>query len=188
MIRNEVINEYFEWLYNTVCGKVYSKKISYRQLLMHLHGIEFTYIIPNDENRASDGKELRYHYAMSKECQYDSDLVLDILDGHGIIETPCSVLEMMVALSIRCEDLMDDPAIGDRTSQWFWGMINNLGLNGMYNDRYDRAMVDRIIQRFLNREYESNGKGGLFTVRNTNEDLRKVEIWYQVCWYLNTII
>ena len=39
----------------------------------------------------------------------------------------------------------------------------------------------------MNREYEPNGKGGLFTIRGCEEDLTEVEIWYQLNWYLNTI-
>lgn len=159
--------EYFEWLYDTVCEQRYSR-VSFRKLLEKLHGIEFTWIIPRDENRAGDGIALRYHYG----CEYDG---------------PCSVLEMMVALSNRTEAIMDDPKFGDRTGQWFWGMITNLGLGSMTDDRYNDQYVENTIEKFLNREYEYDGKGGLFTVKDPDKDLRDVEIWYQLCWYLNTI-
>ena len=82
---------------------------------------------------------------------------------------------------------MDNPAIGDRTAQWFWGMICSLGLNGMRDDRYDYDLVEEKITKFLYREYEPNGKGGLFTIRNCDRDLRNVEIWIQLLWYLDTI-
>ena len=45
---------------------------------------------------------------------------------------------------------------------------------------------DDVIKRFLDRDYEPNGKGGLFTIKNCRQDLRKVEIWYQLCWYLDS--
>ena len=113
---------------------------------------------------------------------YD-DEVLDILDG------PCSVLEMMIALAIRCEEnIMDDPNIGDRTSQWFWGMVVNLGLGSMVDCRFDKQFVDETIRIFLNRKYAPNGNGGLFTIRDCDKDLRKVEIWHQLCWYLDKIV
>ena len=39
----------------------------------------------------------------------------------------CSVLEMMVALAICCEETyMDNPNIGNRTGQWFWNMVKNI--------------------------------------------------------------
>lgn len=175
-------DEYFEWLSSLVCKNQFSKQFSYGTLLRHLHDTEFIYSIPKDQNRAEDGLDLRYRFAMS--CFYGSshEAILEELDG------PCSVLEMMVALSIRCEEnIMDDPNIGDRTRQWFWGMIANLGLNSMYDARYDRRFVDDRLMIFLNRAYEPDGKGGLFRIRDCDRDLRTVEIWYQLCWYLDSI-
>ena len=57
----------------------------------------------------------------------------------------------------------------------------------MTDDRYDEGYALEKIYIFLNREYEPNGKGGLFFIRNCKEDLRNVEIWAQLCWYLDTI-
>ena len=181
MIEHEINEDYFEWLYEGMCGNRYSKNISYRKLLEHLHNTNFRYTISNDRNRANDGKSLRYSFALSQGCEDEPELITDYLKG------PCSVFEMMVALAQRCESVMDDPKIGDRTGQWFWGMINNLGLGGMNDNRYDEQYVDDVINTFLDREYKSNGKGGLFTIRNCEYDLREVEIWYQLCWYLDTI-
>lgn len=82
---------------------------------------------------------------------------------------------------------MDDPTMGDRTGQWFWGMIINLGLGCMTDDQYDEEYVESVVRRFLNREYEPDGRGGLFRVRRCEYDLRNVEIWDQLGWYLNSI-
>lgn len=180
MLRDRIGNDYFEWLSDIVCGERYSGAVSFRKLLMRLHSIEFRYSIPNDKNRAAGGVDLRYRFA----CYYPGiENADDYLDG------PCSVLEMMVALCVRCEeDIMDDPSIGDRTGQWFWGMIVNLGLGSMTDARYDRRYVEEVIERFLDRDYAPDGKGGLFTIRNCEHDLRDVEIWIQMLWYLDTII
>ena len=92
---------------------------------------------------------------------------------------------MMVALSLRCEEeVIGDDAEGE-VSRWFWDMIRNLGLGDMSDDFYDRDYVDFVISRFLKREYEPDGDGGLFKVKNCRYDLRTVEIWYQACWYMN---
>ena len=168
MIEHEINEDYFEWLYEGMCGNRYSKNISYRKLLEHLHNTNFRYTISNDKNRASDGIDLRYSFALSQGCEDEPELITDYLKG------PCSVFEMMVALAQRCESVMDDPKIGDRTGQWFWGMINNLGLGGMNDNRYDEQYVNDVIDTFLDREYKSNGKGGLFTIRNCEYDLREV--------------
>lgn len=177
-MNKEINNEYFEYMYNIVCGRRFNK-ISYRKLLMFLHSKEFTYIIPMDENRALDGIDLRYKFA--------NDFGYEDIDNY--IKGPCSILEMMIALSIRCEKtIMDDPSVGDRTGQWFWDMIVNLGLGSMTDNRFDKKYASEVIYKFLNREYEPNGKGGLFKIRNCTEDLRKIEIWHQLCWYLNSIL
>lgn len=180
MTRDAIINSYFEWLSDLVCSRRYSKKLSFRKLLMRLHDTEFRYSIPKDENRAEDGIDLRYRFA--NDCDISFEDVQDAIDD------PCSVLEMMVALSIRCEEsIMDDPTIGDRTGQWFWGMIVNLGLGSMFDSRFDEQFVDDILERFLDREYAPDGRGGLFTIKDCDRDLRDVEIWYQICWYLDSI-
>lgn len=177
MTRCRLDNHYFDWLCDLACGQRFAKQISYQKLLTRLHETEFTYLIPRDRNRATDGIDLRRRF--SREYGIDP----------RELEGPCSVLEMMIALSIRCEeDYMDDPAIGDRTGQWFWGMVVSLGLGSMTDYRYDEQYVDDVLHKFLNREYEPNGKGGLFTVRNCDCDLRDVEIWYQMCRYLDTIM
>lgn len=182
MTRNDIINNYFDWLYKLVCDKRYSKSISYKKLLMHLHNTTFRYSIPKDQNRADDGLDLRYRFALSQGYERSPRVIMDCLEG------PCSVLEMMVALSIRCEEnIMDDPNIGDRTSQWFWGMVTNLGLGAMTDSRYDKIFVDNTVNRFLDRDYEPDGHGGLFTIRHCDRDLRNVEIWYQLCWYLDNL-
>lgn len=181
-MRNQIENEYFEWLFNLACGRTRSKQISYRKLLTRLHNTIFRYSIPNDQNRAEDGINLRYRFALEHEKLYSYEMVMTTLNG------PCSVLEMMIALAIHCEEnIMDDPNIGDRTAQWFWGMVINLGLGSMLDDRFDKRIVDEHVARFLDRDYEPDGKGGLFTVRHCNQDLRDVEIWRQLCWYLNSI-
>ena len=179
MTRDRINDEYFEWMCDLVCGHKFHRDISYRKLLETLHGIEFTYSIPNDINRAEDGIDLRYRFALSQ----------DQLGIELYLRGPCSVLEMMVALAIHCEEsIMDDPLIGDRTAQWFWGMITNLGLGSMTDNRFDERFVENTIGIFLDREYEPDGRGGLFRIRDCDCDLRTVEIWWQLLWYLDTIV
>lgn len=182
-MRDKINNEYFEWLFDLACKNRYSKRESYRNLLVRLHNTDFRYIIPKDENRAEDGISLRHRFILLNGYEDSYDRIMRYLDG------PCSVFEMMVALCIRCEeDIMDDTRYGNRVGQWFWGMITNLGLSLMKDDKFDERFVDNVIERFLNREYDPDGKGGLFRIRNCNRDLRDVEIWCQLSWYLDTIV
>lgn len=182
MSTHELEQEYFEWICQLVCNERYSKTLSYRKLLKKLHEYEFIYILSRDGNRADDGIDLRYRFGYER--GYEILKITDHLDNK-----PCSILEMMTALAIRCEEhIMDDPEIGNRTGQWFWNMIVSLGLGSMSDDRFDERYLDNVITRFLNRDYERNGRGGLFIVENTQDDLRNVEIWYQMCWYLNELL
>lgn len=175
-------NEYFDWMCDVVCDKRFPRGISYFKLLSYLHDTVFTWPVRmrRDENRAKDGINLRRRFALSKRDEH-----LTACFG----DKPCSVLEMMVALAVRCEEsIMDNTEIGNRTSQWFWGMISNLGLGECTDDNFDEVYVENVIQTFLRRKYDPDGKGGLFRVRECDKDLRKAEIWYQMCWYLDTII
>ena len=165
---------YFDWLCDIVCNDRFAKGISYRNLLGCLHDIEFVYSIPKDENRAADGVDLRYRFCFD--------------DAERYLRGPCSVLEMMIALAIRCEEtIMDDPKMGNRTAQWFWGMIVNLGLGSMTDELFNGEYVTETIFKFLYHKYEPDGRGGLFTIRDCDCDLREVEIWHQLCWYLDSI-
>lgn len=175
--------EYFDWLCNFICDREYeiaNSHKSYSRLLEHLHSREFIATIVYDENRISDGENLRGQFCDEK--GYSRTTIGIILtDGR-----PCSILEMMVALALRCENtIMDDDAVGNRIGQWFWTMVVNLGLGPMTNDHYDQQQVDYILERFINREYSPYGEGGLFILKNPRRDMREVEIWYQLCWFLS---
>lgn len=179
MFRDQIINDYFEWLWNFTKCRGHSQN---RKIITLLHNIEFRYSIPMDANREEDGIDLRYRFITEVGIPRNYQEVYGYLDG------PCSVLEMMIALAIRCEEsIMDDPDIGDRTSEWFWLMMKNLGLDYMSDRKFDRDIAEEKISIFLDRKYKRNGEGGLFVV-NGRKDLRKVEIWYQMCWYLDTIM
>lgn len=159
--------EYYSWLVDQVCDP--SSKYRYSRLLYKLYDTEFTWKIPQDVNRARDGLDLRREFSYS---YYD--------------DSPCSVLEVMVALANRIEiDILSEPDLGNRAPEWFWEMIYSLDLHDMTNANYNDDYVDFIIFRFLNREYDSNGRGGLFTVDHPRVDMRRIEIWYQMQNWLN---
>ena len=180
MYQHEIEDEYFEWLYGFIDNNRFHKKISYRKVIRYLFDAPFRWTIPKDENRASDGVGLRRRYAI--ESGFDDHYFMDYLDG------PCSVLEVIIALALRIEEtIMDDPTIGNRTSQWVWIMLGSLGLESMTDDRFNIELVQWIIDQFLDREFESDGKGSLFWIPNCRFDLRDTEIWIQMLWYLDTI-
>lgn len=176
---DQIKNEYFEWLYNYACKGRINDKISYRKLLMLMHDITFDFYIRNDMRRAIDGTDLRYRFAAVK--HYDNI--------GAILDDPCSVLEMILALAIRIEEnIMCDPAYGDRTGQWFWDMLSNIGLGRMTDDIFNEKVASQKLYNFMERQYSPDGKGGLFYIQNCDQDLANVPIWTQACWYLDKFI
>ena len=181
MVRDELINDYYNWICGIVC-ETKAKQCNFSKLLSYLHSVQFDYIIGRDGNRAEYGMDLRYRFGY--ENKINQAAIADILD-----DRPCSVLEMMVALSLRCEEnIMNDIDVGNRTGYWFWNMIKSLGLYFMTNEFFDEVEADNIVNSFLNRRYFPNGKGGLFTIPHIEKDLRNIEIWYQMMWYLDYIL
>lgn len=173
--------EYFQWL----CEKVLINKgdDSYYILANTLHHKEFTQFVPNDENRAADGVELRKDYAREETSNdLEEHAVLDILSG------PCTMFEMLIALAERISFILSETRESDTTAERFWEMIDNIDLGGMtdalYFERGGSTKVGRTIEMVLNRTYDKRGRGGLFPLKRCKEDQRRVELWYQMSAYL----
>lgn len=170
MIDHGLKDEYFDYLVDLIGGDH-----GYSMALRRLFLSNFEYSVENDDNRASDGIDLRFDFAYTDE---DIDWIFSSMPDE------CTVLEMMVALSQRIEnDIMYDPEIGDRTEEWFWLMFENLGLMDFSDEHFDEAAVDEIIDILVRREYRRSGAGGLFSIKDPTVDMRKVEIWYQMNYY-----
>ena len=172
--------KYYQWLVNTVCDKYHAKY--YKNLLHDLYEREFTWSISRDEDRAIDGITLRRDYADEKNCD---------LKSVPSREEPCSVLEMMAALSIRIENeyMQDSRSDIDNTSTWFWNMIISLGLDKNDDLDYDPELTDSCIECMLERRFRRDGKGGLFMVAglDKNIDMAAIDIWQQMCWYTSCL-
>lgn len=162
--------EYFDWLIGRIGGPE-KDGVTYEKLLWQLYKTPFTYILEMDKNRTDDGLALRTQY------------------GYDIPDAPpkCSVLEMMIGVAIRCEDVMYD---NGRFSAgfWFWRMIENLELGFMDDANYEPYYVEHVTNRLISRDYEPDGRGGLFYISEPPDDMRNVQIWYQMNWYLDLYI
>jgi hypothetical protein len=149
--------------------------------MWYLYNTQFVYLIAMDGNRYTDGIDLRYRFG--DDNNIEQPIIASCLDNN-----PCSLLEMMVALALRCEEhIMCNPNIGVLSGRWFWKMITNLGLDEMYDSNYDENYVNNIIYRFLDREYGAHGEGNIFYIPNSQYDLRSMDIWYQMMHYLNEL-
>lgn len=176
MVEN-IKKEYFDWMVDKIGGRG-----MYDKLLDLLFNTPFVYIFPMDGNRYEDGIDLRYRFGIEKDIP--QPVIANYLDC-----VDCSLLEMMVALALRCEEhIMADDDLGDRTAVWFWEMIISLGLLDFKNENYDTDKILDIVDRLYNRAYSADGRGGLFRTRNQNIDMRRIEIWDQAMAYFNEVL
>lgn len=172
MNRDYILDDYFDWLYFQVTDKG-----GYRKLLGMLHNMTFRYSIDYDENRADDGVNLRWYYV-------DDGGNDEILRW----KNECTVLEMLLAAAIQIEKIMDDPDVDYSARHWFWMFLENLDLADMTDDVYDKTYIYGRVSMFMDRTYEPDGDGNIIYIPNIKEDLRDVEIWCQMCWYMDSIL
>lgn len=170
--------EYFLWLYDIAM----KNRSNYKELCWYLFDTVFYFSNPYDSNRASDGIDLRYRF--SDERGYSQNQIEATIDNQ-----PCSMLEMMVGLALRCDEtIMQDARHAGRTNTWFWNMLKSLHLDKMTDENFNIEYCHNVLQRLFNKDYEPNGAGGLFTVHSKNIDMRELEYWYQAMRYFNEIL
>ncbi len=135
----------------------------------------YEYFVLHDANRAEDGLRLRERF------EYETSTILPDLGE-------CRMLEFLVALAIRLDESTYDWDNPGQTSEWFWKMIFNLGLQ-RFDDTYSNDPYEHITEAFdgINfRLYNEDGTdGGLFPLGRPREDQRQVEVWYQMMAYLS---
>ena len=108
-----------------------------------------------DENRAINGKLLRYYYETNRE-DYAAREPAPYHDNGGdfydnTVDTACTLLEMMIAFS-QDIDTRYLYSQSPRTLVWFWMMIESMGL-AQYTDivmdpRDVNSPVDEILYNF----------------------------------------
>lgn len=164
---------YFLWLYRQVAVEDQRDlSRSYLKLLRKLFTKEFIWIVPNDDNRREDGRDLRSEFL---EEEHISDVDLNWL------HLGCSMLELLIGLARR----LSFQAEGEPNS-WFWTLIENVELE-RFNDnvRLPHDRIDQILERIIWRTYQPDGLGGLFPLNQWNGiDQREVELWYQMHSYI----
>lgn len=198
-----VDHEYFLWLCNRVKldGGLHGQEEIYIKpetsnitcfTLGHiLYSTPFVVLVPHDENRAADGKQMRYYF---------STLGPGYKDCSALDREFCSVLEMLVGLTGRMNtnvlNEIDAPWENDIQAKMFWKILNNLGITEeKFNDsklaevnenQSASEVADRIIwikntlERVNYRLYDESGEGGFFPLKHHQKNQRKVELWYQM--------
>lgn len=168
--------QYLKWLYHQVASiRLRNSTRTYWSLLRHLFTKEYVWLVPNDDNRVEDGRDLREEFV--KECE--------VIPDSAWLGIGCSMLEMLIGLSRR----LAFEAEGE-SRDWFWLLLENLDLKQfsdyVYSDRNPavREYVDSVLERVIWRTYDGDGSGGLFPLMYPDTDQRHVELWYQLSAYL----
>lgn len=166
--------QYLTWLYSQVSPvRLKNPSRTHWGLLRQMYKKQFVWIVPNDDNRMEDGLELRREFLETCEVKNPDPNWIDL---------GCSMLEMLIAFSRRLSFEADgEPRV------WFWHLVEVVDLyqfnDKMYNEEA-RRIIDETLDRIIFRTYESDGRGGLFPLRNPPVDQREVELWYQASSYL----
>lgn len=167
--------QYLKWLYRQVASdRLKDPTRTYWALLQQLYSKEFVWLVPNDDNRVEDGRDLRFEFKNERGIE---DLDEDWM-GLG-----CSFLEMLIGLSRRCSFESEG-----RSKEWFWHLINNLKL-GAFCDAHFRTKkqheyVNDTMDTVIWRTYSPDGRGGIFPLSSPHDDQREIELWYQLSCYL----
>lgn len=166
---------YLEWLYKRFIGSVSNKnpRTTYWELAKQLYTMPFTYPMRDDKNRAEDGKSLQDQF-------FDECDIEDVEISWQWREA--SVLEVMIGLACRAAFEVDE-----EPGNWFWKFIRNLGLQSYSDSVYSQIVkeeVDAVVRRWLDREYDKNGVGGIFPLKHARHDQTQVNLWYQLQAYL----
>lgn len=179
----KIREDYRNWLVALTSSWCARYGRSYTRLMEYLYSRDFYSVYANDMNRIQDGVEIRFRFIESFTGAHYT-----YRDVYKYLTHECNMLEMMAALAEKCEDhIMGDPEVGDRSGEWFWGMIVNSHLDRMSDDCFDISEVERKVNNIIDRNYAKNGDGGLFSVRNPDIDMRYAELWYQINWYLGEL-
>lgn len=176
MDQRSLDEQYLTWLYAHI-GNKHSRNTArtHWKFARQLYTKEFIWLVPNDDNRAADGRGLRSIFLAEYEIVGPDPLWMDM---------GCSMLEMLIALAYRLQFIT-----GDEVFDWFWTLIENLGLSmrGTSDQQYTETLekeIDDILNKVIWRTYTETGEGGLFPVPETDQDQRNIELWYQMSAYL----
>ena len=183
-------HEYFEWLVSKVTSPAVPDDTQARIVLQVLRDIRIQGLpMADDAPRLEDGKQLRTNFID------DTGLSVHSYDDALKPESGfCTVLELLIALAIRMDDIMRDPV--DQCSSvpsCFWEMVSTMVGQPFYPCSYwsfsadmsTAAVVAESSMKFLGRQYDPTGYNGNIFIDVSGVDLRAIDIWAQACRFMS---
>jgi|SRR3954466_9306880 hypothetical protein len=176
--RETVTEDYLRWLEPQLRDEYANTTKTYRELRDIMFAKEFTWTVPMDDNRLQDGQDLRVEFVsmMPGSIRIKQDTA-DIL----LTVAPVSFLEVLISLSRKMAFVAGGDAPG-----WAWHLLTNLELHRMADTltRPKRLKIEEILNTVIDRTYLPNGQGGFFPLAWPEEDMTRVELWYQMNAYI----
>lgn len=175
-IRDNLSQLYYNWL----TTELISVDPSFINVVEILFSRDYVPIMNMDESRKQDGKHLRDQFMAKYEGR--SAIIL----GSSPWDDECSMLEMMIGLSVRMkqEFFFEDDDIFDVNTILFENMLMSLCIKPSSTSEE----VNEIIDIFLMRQYDATGRGSLFDLTNKTSDIdwRIPPIWNQMLAWVST--
>lgn len=165
----------------------YEKRYAYglhiHQVMDALSNISFEPMIQEDVGEVQNVLTMRGYWLE------DQGLLDDSAKVYGYFGD-VTILEILACLAMRMEEIMLDASYGDRTGQWFFTMLHNLGLlDERFRDEnlkgkkntYILHIVYEQVRGFLTRDTVGTYP---FNLPNREEE-RHMSLWMQANAYLN---
>ena len=169
---------YFNWLYSQVCPvQDRDSPRSYTFLCDRMNQIIFDDSVPNDDNRAEEGRNLRMEFLESRHGRRYNQRYTEMLTKD------VTLFEVLVALCRRATFIVDTVSM----NAWFMIMLENLDVTRYSDPHYNPSCaqdIGKILRRMNDRRYKPSGKGGLFPLNHPPEDQRDTELWYQMAHFM----
>lgn len=140
-------------------------------LFVLLANYPFDAYMSDDLNRAEDGLELRRRF------ERETSISLPDLGR-------CSVLEFLIALAKRMNDVAWDYQNPNKTPEYFWEILNNAGIPYEDTEFKNAVFLAEIIENILHKRVAFLGDYGLFPLKASRRDQAKVSFWDQMSDYL----
>lgn len=183
-------HEYFEWLVSKVTSPAVPDDTQARIVLQVLRDIRIQGLpMDDDAPRLEDGKQLRTNFMDDTGIAAHS--YKEALEPESGF---CTVLELLVALSMRMDDIMRDPLDPcSSVPSCFWGMVSTMVGQPFYPCSYwafpentsTAVVVAESSMKFLGRQYGPTGHNGNIFTDVSGIDLRAIDIWAQACRFMS---
>ena len=179
MIINDKLSQaYYEWLVYDILNS----RPNWFPILKVLHSRDYIPMLIMDDSRAKDGINLRDIYMSRVSGSY---AVQQGCNPWG--DTPCSMLEMMIAFAMRIKEefYSEYDQITDMNTVIFSMFLSSMGID---TETITEDELNNIIDIFICRQYDPSGKGSLFNLSGKTMDIdwRQPPIWNQMLAWVST--